>query len=89
MQSKRACCHAGMLPLKKKRKMERGKDPLKGGFVRAPKRGADVGEPLTEMEQAAQEEGQKLARKLAKKQGKAGTFVPKRNVRKAKNFRRQ
>lgn len=69
--------------------MERGKDPLKGGFVRAPKRGGDVGEPLTEMEQAAQEEGQKLARKLAKKQGKAGTFVPKRNVRKAKNFRRQ
>ncbi|KAK9906356.1 hypothetical protein WJX75_000482 [Coccomyxa subellipsoidea] len=70
----------GMLPLKKKRKMERGKDPLKGGFVRAPKRGGDVGEPLTEMEQAAQEEGQKLARKLAKKQGKAGTFVPKRNI---------
>ncbi|BDA46069.1 ATP-dependent RNA helicase dbp9 [Coccomyxa sp. Obi] len=79
----------GALPQKKKRKMERGKDPLKGGFVRAPKRGGDIGEPLTEMEKAAQEEGEKLARKLAKKQGKAGTFVPKRNVRKAKIFRKQ
>ncbi len=82
-------CLAGALPQSKKRKMERGKDPLKGGFVRAPKRGGDIGEPLTEMEKAAQEEGEKLARKLAKKQGKAGTFVPKRNVRKAKNFRKQ
>lgn len=68
--------------------MERGKDPLKGTFVRAPKKGGDVGEPLTEMEQKAHEEGEKLAKKLAKKQGKAGSFVPKRNVRKAKNFRR-
>jgi hypothetical protein len=57
-------------------------DPLKSVFVRAPKKGGDVGEPLTEMEKAAQEEGQRLARKLAKKQGGAGKFAPKRNVRK-------
>ena len=47
-------------------------DPLKTGFVRAPKRGGDVGEPLTEAEQAAEEEGRKLARKLAKKGGCSG-----------------
>ena len=55
--------------------------------MRAPKKGGDVGEPLTGMEAKAQEEGAKLAKKLAKKQG--GAFVPKRNVRTAKNFRRQ
>lgn len=77
------CVPAGALPHTKRRKMERGMDPLKAGvFVRAPKKGGDVGEPLTEMEAAAQEEGRKLARKLAKKQGSAGKFVPKRNVRK-------
>ena len=63
--------------------MERAMDPLKTGFVRAPKRGGDVGEPLTEAEQAAEEEGRKLARKLAKKGGAAaGKFMPKHNVRK-------
>ena len=61
--------------------MERAMDPLKAGFVRAPRRGGDVGEPLTEAEQAAEEEGRRLARKLAKKGG-AGKFAPKRNVRK-------
>lgn len=75
-----------MLPRKKARKMERAMDPLKTGFVRAPKRGGDVGEPLTEAEQAAEEEGRKLARKLAKKGGGSssgtGKFLPKRNVRK-------
>jgi hypothetical protein len=78
------CC-AGVLPRKKARKMERAMDPLKTGFVRAPKRGGDVGEPLTEAEKAAEEEGRKLARKLAKKgggPGGAGKFAPKRNVRK-------
>lgn len=32
--------------------MDAGRDPLKGGFVRAPKRG-DAAEPLTEAEAAA------------------------------------
>ena len=80
-----------MLPRKRARKMERAMDPLKTGFVRAPKRGGDVGEPLTEAEQAAEEEGRKLARKLAKKGGPAGAggkFLPKRNVRKNRRSKR-
>ena len=79
---------AGTLPYKQRQKSNKTADPLKGGvFMRAPKKGGDVGEPLTELEAKAQEEGAKLAKKLAKKQG--GAFVPKRNVRTAKNFRRQ
>ncbi len=78
----------GTLPYKQRQKSSKTADPLKGGvFMRAPKKGGDVGEPLTEVEAKAQEEGAKLAKKLAKKQG--GAFVPKRNVRTAKNFRRQ
>ena len=42
----------GVLPFKKRRKLESGQDPLKGGFVRAPRRG-DASEPLTEAELAA------------------------------------
>jgi hypothetical protein len=41
-----------VLPLKKRRKMNAGRDPLKGGFLRAPKRG-DAMESLTEAEAAA------------------------------------
>ena len=69
---------AGTLPVKKRRKLERGLDPLKGGFVRAPKRGDN--EPLTAAEAAAEEAGRKAARKAAKKAGPAP--LPKRNVRK-------
>lgn len=69
---------AGTLPMKKRRKLERGLDPLKGGFVRAPKRGDS--EPLTAAEAAAEEAGRKAARKAAKKAGPAP--LPKRNVRK-------
>ncbi|KAK9802873.1 hypothetical protein WJX72_007990 [[Myrmecia] bisecta] len=65
-----------VLPAKKRRKMERGLDPLKVGFVRAPKKGGDIGEPLTEMEQAAI----KAAPKNKKKGGQV--FTPKSNVRK-------
>lgn len=65
---------------KKKRKIHnRGVDPIKGGFLRAPKRG-DKGGALTEMEIKAEKEGKKDAKKFAKSQGKS--FVPKRNVRK-------
>ena len=78
---------AGALPHKQREKSDKATDPLKSVFMRAPKKGGDVGEPLTGMEAKAQEEGAKLARKLAKKQG--GAFVPKRNVRTANNFRRQ
>ena len=77
---------AGALPLKQRLKSEKATDPLKGVFMRAPRKGGDIGEPLTEMEATAQAEGAKLAKKLAKKQG--GAFVPKRNVRSAKNFRK-
>ena len=77
---------AGALPLKQRQKSEKTADPLKGVFMRAPRKGGDIGEPLTEMEAKAQVEGAKLAKKLAKKQG--GAFVPKRNVRSAKNFRK-
>ena len=74
----------GVLPYKKRRKMERGQDPLKAGFVRAPKRGGDIGEPLTEMEAAAE----KTRRKAARKQGGSGAFTAKRNVRKHQHIRR-
>ena len=53
-------------------------DPLKGGFLRAPKRGGN--EQLTEAEAAAQEVARKAARKAAKKAGPA--MLLKRNVRK-------
>jgi hypothetical protein len=69
---------AGALPALKRRKLERGVDPLKGGFVRAPKRGGN--EPLTAAEAAADEAGRKAARKAAKKAGPA--MLLKRNVRK-------
>ena len=72
-----------MLPYKQRQKSDKAADPLKGVFMRAPKKGGDVGEPLTEMEAKAQEEGSSLAKKLAKKQG--GAFVAKRNVRNANN----
>lgn len=43
-------CGPAALPHKKRQKMDAGRDPLKGGFVRAPKRG-DAS--LTEAEAAA------------------------------------
>ena len=69
---------AGALPALKRRKLERGADPLKGGFVRAPKRGGN--EPLTAAEAAAEEAGRKAARKAARKAGPATLL--KRNERK-------
>ena len=75
-----------MLPYKQRQKSDKAADPLKGVFMRAPKKGGDVGEPLTEMEAKAQEEGSRLAKKLAKKQG--GAFIAKRNVRSANNGKR-
>jgi len=81
-----ALMHAGALPYKQRQKSDKAADPLKGVFMRAPKKGGDVGEPLTEIESKAQVEGARLAKKLAKRQG--GAFVPKRNVRSAKNFRK-
>jgi len=44
--------HTGAMPYRKRRKQEAGMDPLKGGFVRAPRRG-DANEPLTPAEEAA------------------------------------
>lgn len=53
-------------------------DPLKGGFVRAPKRSDN--DLLTAAEAAAEEVARKAARKAAKKAGPATLL--KRNVRK-------
>jgi hypothetical protein len=64
---------------KKRKKHNSGVDPIKGGFMRAPKRGDN--EPLTEMEQKAEKCGRKLAKKEAKK-GNSQSHVPKKNVRK-------
>lgn len=73
------CIAGGILSTKKRKKHNKGVDPIKGGFMKAPKRGDK--EPLTEMEQKAED----LSRKIANKQRKAErgqNFVPKRNVRK-------
>ena len=70
----------GRLALSKQRKRNNGIDPIKGGFLSAPKRG-DASEPLTDMELKAEKYGKKLEKKERKKQG-ASSFVPKSNVRK-------
>ena len=63
----------------KKRKIHnRGVDPIKGGFLKAPKRGGK--DDLTTMELRAEKDGKKAAKKHAKSQGKP--FLLKRNVRK-------
>ena len=69
-----------MLSGKKRRKQNKGVDPIKGGFVRAPKRGTGS-EQLTEMEQKAEKYGKKVAKKEAKK-ARQLEYIPKRNVRK-------
>lgn len=70
----------GVLSVKKRRKLKKGTDPIKGGFIKAPKRG-DAGEELTEMEIKAEAYGKKVARKQAK-EAKKLEYKPKRNVRK-------
>jgi hypothetical protein len=57
-------------------------DPLRqaAGFVRAPRRGDDASEPLTEMEKEALKHAPKPKRGLA--------FLPKKNVRKGKYRKR-
>ena len=60
-------------------KHNRGVDPIKGGFMKAPRRGNK--EPLTEMEEDAEKLGKKLAKKHRKNE-LSQSFVPKRNVRK-------
>lgn len=73
--------HAGgILSPQKRRKLKRAVDPIKGGFIKAPKRGSHS-EPLTDMELKAEKYGAKLAKKERKKAGSTA-FVPKRNVRK-------
>ena len=69
----------GVLSSKKRKKHNRGVDPIRGGFMKAPKRGHK--EPLTEMEENAERVGKKLAKKQ-KKMEHSQSFVPKRNVRK-------
>jgi len=69
----------GVLSGKKRKKHNSGVDPIKGGFMRAPKRGDN--EPLTQMEQDAEKYGRKLAKKEAKKAG-SQAYLPKKNVRK-------
>ena len=69
----------GVLSTKKRKQHNRGVDPIKGGFMKAPKHGNK--EPLTEMEENAEKLGKKLAKKNRKMEKSQG-FVPKRNVRK-------
>ena len=69
----------GVLSIKKRKKHNKGVDPIKGGFMKAPRRGDK--EPLTEMEQDAEKLGKKLAKKQKKLAG-SQSFVLKRNVRK-------
>ena len=72
-------CAGGVLSTTKRRKHNKSVDPIKGGFMKAPRRGDN--EPLTEMEQKAEEIGKRMAKKQ-RKLDHSQSFVPKRNVRK-------
>ncbi|KAL4858273.1 DEAD-box ATP-dependent RNA helicase 16 [Chlorella vulgaris] len=75
----------GVLPARKRRKTE-GLDPVKGGFVRAPRKGGEANEEPTELEKSAEQWGKKHRPK--KVMGKGDQFKPKQNVRKGRGRKR-